>query len=65
MLLDEPSMGLAPSLVQEIFEIVGRLNRGSAWRCCWPSRRQHGAALRSVRLRDGERAVVLDGDVKT
>jgi branched-chain amino acid transport system ATP-binding protein len=27
MLLDEPSMGLAPMLVQEIFEIVGRLNR--------------------------------------
>ena len=27
MLLDEPSMGLAPMLVQEIFDIVGRLNR--------------------------------------
>jgi branched-chain amino acid transport system ATP-binding protein len=27
MLLDEPSMGLAPLLVAEIFEIVGRLNR--------------------------------------
>ncbi|MBI5378892.1 MAG: ABC transporter ATP-binding protein [Nitrospirae bacterium] len=27
MLLDEPSMGLAPMLVEEIFEIVGRLNR--------------------------------------
>jgi branched-chain amino acid transport system ATP-binding protein len=27
MLLDEPSMGLAPMLVTEIFEIVGRLNR--------------------------------------
>jgi branched-chain amino acid transport system ATP-binding protein len=27
MLLDEPSMGLAPMLVQEIFSIVGRLNR--------------------------------------
>ena len=27
MLLDEPSMGLAPMLVQEIFEIVGRLNQ--------------------------------------
>ena len=29
MLLDEPSMGLAPMLVQEIFEIVSRLNRES------------------------------------
>ncbi len=27
MLLDEPSMGLAPQLVEEIFEIIGRLNR--------------------------------------
>ena len=27
MLLDEPSMGLAPRLVEEIFEIVRRLNR--------------------------------------
>ncbi len=27
MLLDEPSMGLAPQLVEEIFEIVSRLNR--------------------------------------
>jgi branched-chain amino acid transport system ATP-binding protein len=27
ILLDEPSMGLAPQLVQEIFEIVARLNR--------------------------------------
>ena len=27
MLLDEPSMGLAPQLVEEIFEIVARLNR--------------------------------------
>jgi branched-chain amino acid transport system ATP-binding protein len=27
MLLDEPSMGLAPQLVEEIFEIVARLNK--------------------------------------
>src|SRR5271165_3195701 len=27
ILLDEPSLGLAPHLVEEIFEIVGRLNR--------------------------------------
>jgi branched-chain amino acid transport system ATP-binding protein len=26
ILLDEPSMGLAPQLVEEIFEIVGNLN---------------------------------------
>ncbi len=27
MLLDEPSMGLAPLLVQEVFSIIGRLNK--------------------------------------
>jgi branched-chain amino acid transport system ATP-binding protein len=27
MLLDEPSMGLAPMIVEEIFEIVQRLNQ--------------------------------------
>ena len=27
ILLDEPSMGLAPQLVEEIFDIVGNLNR--------------------------------------
>jgi branched-chain amino acid transport system ATP-binding protein len=27
MLLDEPSLGLAPMLVQSIFEIIGRINR--------------------------------------
>jgi ABC-type branched-subunit amino acid transport system ATPase component len=27
MLLDEPSLGLAPLLVHEIFDIIGRLNR--------------------------------------
>jgi branched-chain amino acid transport system ATP-binding protein len=27
ILLDEPSMGLAPQLVEEIFDIVARLNR--------------------------------------
>jgi branched-chain amino acid transport system ATP-binding protein len=30
MLLDEPSMGLAPQLVEEIYEIVERLNREEA-----------------------------------
>jgi branched-chain amino acid transport system ATP-binding protein len=27
ILLDEPSMGLAPQIVEEIFDIVGNLNR--------------------------------------
>ena len=42
MLLDEPSMGLAPMLVAEIFEIVSRLNR---------EERRGGAAGRAERRR--------------
>ena len=39
ILLDEPSMGLAPQIVEEIFEIVRDLNQqGAACRSCSPSR---------------------------
>ena len=64
ILLDEPSMGLAPQLVEEIFEIVARLNaRGRASPSCSPSRTptsrlryaDYGYILENGR-------VVLDGD---
>ena len=66
MLLDEPSMGLAPMLVAEIFEIVSRLNR-----------EQQVAVLlaeqnATVALRYAQHAyvmetgrIVLDGDART
>ena len=38
MLLDEPSLGLAPRLVAEIAAIVERLNREQGWRSCWWNR---------------------------
>ena len=39
VLLDEPSMGLAPQIVEEVFEIVKDLNaEGEASPSCWPSR---------------------------
>ena len=38
MLLDEPSMGLAPMLVAEIFEIIQRINREERVGFCWSSR---------------------------
>ena len=47
VLLDEPSMGLAPQLVEEIFEIVRELNEKRGGEL--PARRaehQRGAALR-------------------
>ena len=33
LLLDEPSFGLAPLIVAELFGILRRLNRGAGWRC--------------------------------
>ena len=56
ILLDEPSMGLAPQIVEEIFEIVGGLN--DARRRLLSARRAehpYGAALRALRLYPGER----------
>ena len=66
MLLDEPSMGLAPMLVQEIFEIVSRLNREEGVSVLLAEQNA------SIALRFADYAyvmengrVVLDGDRKT
>ena len=63
MLLDEPSMGLAPQLVEEIFEIVGRLNREQGLSVL-VAEQNTNIALRYARygyiLENGR--VVLDGD---
>ena len=51
ILLDEPSMGLAPQIVEEIFEIVKDLNVKG--RCLVSSRRaehQYGAQIRQLRI---------------
>jgi branched-chain amino acid transport system ATP-binding protein len=65
-LLDEPSMGLAPMLVQEIFEIVGRLNREEHVAVLLAEQNAN-MALRFAQyvyvMENGR--VVLDGDVKT
>ena len=56
VLLDEPSMGLAPQVVEEVFEIVRDLN--AQGRRDLPARRaehQHGAALRRLRLHPRKR----------
>ena len=56
MLLDEPSMGLAPQLVEEIFEIVKRLNAGAGrLRAAGRAEHQHGAEIRHLRLHPRER----------
>ena len=38
MLLDEPSLGLSPILIRDIYSIVRRLNRSAGSQCCWWSR---------------------------
>ena len=66
MLLDEPSMGLAPMLVQEIFEIVSRLNREEGVAVLLAEQNatmalrfaRHGYVMESGRI-------VLDGDAAT
>ena len=66
ILLDEPSMGLAPQIVEEIFEIVQRPQRARrASPSCSPSRtptwrcatRRYGYILENGR-------VVMDGEAK-
>jgi branched-chain amino acid transport system ATP-binding protein len=47
LMCDEPSLGLAPTITQELFRPAGPAERWSAWRFCWSSRMR---ALRS-RLR--------------
>ena len=66
MLLDEPSMGLAPLLVAEIFDIVSRLNREEGVAVLLAEQNatialkyaQYGYVMESGRI-------VLDGDAKT
>ena len=66
MLLDEPSMGLAPMLVQEIFDIIGRMNREEHVAILL-AEQNAAMALRVVQygyvMESGR--IVLDGDAKT
>src|SRR5438034_891016 len=66
MLLDEPSMGLAPILVQEIFEIVSRMNR-EAGVAVLLAEQNATMALRFAQygyvMENGR--IVLDGDART
>jgi branched-chain amino acid transport system ATP-binding protein len=65
MLLDEPSMGLAPMLVQEIFDIVVRMNREEQVAILL-AEQNAAMALRVVQygyvMENGR--IVLDGDAK-
>jgi branched-chain amino acid transport system ATP-binding protein len=66
ILLDEPSMGLAPQVVEEIFEIIGSLNTAEAVSFLLAEQNTH-LALRYARygyiLENGR--VVMDGEAKS
>jgi branched-chain amino acid transport system ATP-binding protein len=66
MLLDEPSMGLAPLLVREIFDIIGRMNRDEGVAILL-AEQNAAMALKAVQygyvMENGR--IVLDGDAKT
>jgi branched-chain amino acid transport system ATP-binding protein len=66
ILLDEPSMGLAPQVVEEIFEIVGKLNSREAVSFLLAEQNTH-MALKYARygyiLENGR--VVMDGEAKS
>ena len=66
ILLDEPSMGLAPQLVEEIYEIVERLNKNEGVSFLLAEQNTH-MALKSASygyiLENGR--VVMDGDAAT
>ena len=38
LILDEPSQGLAPLIVREVFRIVAQMRSRGHYRCCWSSR---------------------------
>src|SRR2546428_944752 len=66
ILLDEPSMGLAPQMVEEIFQIIGNLNSSEAVSFLLAEQNTH-MALRYARygyiLENGR--VVMDGEAKS
>ena len=55
MLLDEPSMGLAPFLVQAIMKIIRKLNQQGDHHPAGGAERQGGAQAGRLRLRAGDR----------
>ena len=55
LLLDEPSMGLSPLLVKEIFKIIRQVNRNRCDRATGGAERQNGPGDRQPCLRAGDR----------
>ena len=56
LLMDEPSMGLAPVLVDQVFEIIKQIRALGTDDLRRRAEREHGAVDRRSRLRDPDRA---------
>ena len=66
LLLDEPSMGLAPIMVEKVFEVIRVASRSARCRCCWSSRTPGSrceAAHRAYVMESG--LITLSGDART
>jgi branched-chain amino acid transport system ATP-binding protein len=61
LMLDEPSLGLAPLIVREIFRIIPRLTAENTAVLLVEQERAHGTAVRGTRLRLTTGHVVLSG----
>ena len=55
LILDEPSLGLAPMLVQQIRDIIVSINAAGDVGAAHRAERQHGAVDRPLRLHHGDR----------
>ena len=64
LLLDEPSLGLAPILVQQIFEIIREINAAGHDDPARRAERAPGARRRPPRLRPPDRARDPGGHAK-
>ena len=62
LLLDEPSMGIAPILVQRIYETIAEINRGGMTILLVEQNANYALDVVQSRLRAGDGRVVLEGE---
>jgi branched-chain amino acid transport system ATP-binding protein len=62
LLLDEPSLGLAPLVVKQVFEVIERINKAGTTVLLAEQNAYCGAGHRQPRLCDRTRAHRLEGD---
>ena len=65
LLLDEPSMGLAPLMVQKVFETVLKVSAEGVTILLIEQNAQARARSQQSRLRDGVREITISGEART